>query len=278
MSSPSKTDRGRRRLEQPQDQRAPVVVLPQPRLADEPERLAARDAKRRRRRPRARGPTSAPQERRRAEREVLDEVADLDEGLAVAPRTASLTRSRAACKRAADPPPPGRARWQATRVARRGLERAAARRVGQPVERVRAARMERAAARRADQARRRPGIGSQRARGAASTRDRREQAPGVRVLGRSRIGRRRPLLDDPARVHDGDLVGRLGDDAQVVGDEDDRRAELRAAARAISSRICAWTVTSSAVVGSSAISSSGSMTSAIAIITRWRMPPESSCG
>src|SRR5258706_6893297 len=43
--------------------------------------------------------------------------------------------------------------------------------------------------------------------------------------------------------------------------------------RAMSSRICAWTVTSSAVVGSSAISSFGLQESAIAIMTRWRMPP-----
>ncbi len=42
----------------------------------------------------------------------------------------------------------------------------------------------------------------------------------------------------------------------------------------ISSRICACTVTSSAVVGSSAISSFGSQINAIAIITRCRMPPE----
>ena len=42
----------------------------------------------------------------------------------------------------------------------------------------------------------------------------------------------------------------------------------------MSSRICAWIVTSRAVVGSSAISSRGSQASAIAIITRWRMPPE----
>ena len=41
------------------------------------------------------------------------------------------------------------------------------------------------------------------------------------------------------------------------------------------SRICAWIVTSSAVVGSSAISSFGRQASAIAIITRWLMPPES---
>ena len=46
----------------------------------------------------------------------------------------------------------------------------------------------------------------------------------------------------------------------------------------ISSRICAWMVTSSAVVGSSAISSCGLQASAMAIITRWRMPPESWCG
>ena len=44
------------------------------------------------------------------------------------------------------------------------------------------------------------------------------------------------------------------------------------------SRICAWMVTSSAVVGSSAISSAGAQASAMAIITRWRMPPESLWG
>ena len=44
------------------------------------------------------------------------------------------------------------------------------------------------------------------------------------------------------------------------------------------SRIWAWIVTSSAVVGSSAISSCGLQASAIAIITRWRMPPENWCG
>ena len=42
--------------------------------------------------------------------------------------------------------------------------------------------------------------------------------------------------------------------------------------------ICAWIVTSSAVVGSSAISTSGLHASAIAIIARWRMPPENWCG
>ena len=45
-----------------------------------------------------------------------------------------------------------------------------------------------------------------------------------------------------------------------------------------SSRIWAWIVTSRAVVGSSAMSSFGSHDRAIAIITRWRMPPDISCG
>ena len=43
-------------------------------------------------------------------------------------------------------------------------------------------------------------------------------------------------------------------------------------------RIWAWIVTSSAVVGSSAISSAGLQDSAIAIMTRWRMPPDNWCG
>ncbi len=46
----------------------------------------------------------------------------------------------------------------------------------------------------------------------------------------------------------------------------------------MSSMICAWIVTSRAVVGSSAIRMSGSQASAMAIMTRWRMPPENSCG
>jgi hypothetical protein len=37
-------------------------------------------------------------------------------------------------------------------------------------------------------------------------------------------------------------------------------------------------VTSKAVVGSSAINSFGSLISAIAIMTRWRIPPENWCG
>ena len=46
----------------------------------------------------------------------------------------------------------------------------------------------------------------------------------------------------------------------------------------ISSMICAWIVTSSAVVGSSAIRMAGLHDSAIAIIARCRIPPENWCG
>ena len=49
----------------------------------------------------------------------------------------------------------------------------------------------------------------------------------------------------------------------------------RSCRSSISSRICAWIVTSSAVVGSSAMISFGSQASAMPIITRWRIPPES---
>ncbi len=46
----------------------------------------------------------------------------------------------------------------------------------------------------------------------------------------------------------------------------------------IRSRICDCTVTSRAVVGSSANSSDGPQARAMAIITRWRMPPDNSWG
>ena len=45
-----------------------------------------------------------------------------------------------------------------------------------------------------------------------------------------------------------------------------------------SNRICPWMVTSSAVVGSSAMMSRGEFSSAMAMATRWRMPPDSWCG
>ena len=61
----------------------------------------------------------------------------------------------------------------------------------------------------------------------------------------------------------------------VINRIDRARSRRRSRRR---SRICAWIVTSSAVVGSSAISSFAPAASAMAIITRWRMPPDISCG
>ena len=46
----------------------------------------------------------------------------------------------------------------------------------------------------------------------------------------------------------------------------------------IRSMITAWVVTSRPVVGSSAISNDGLAASAIAIMTRWHMPPDISNG
>ena len=53
---------------------------------------------------------------------------------------------------------------------------------------------------------------------------------------------------------------------------------VRSWIRSSTSSTCAWIVTSSAVVGSSAMSTSGSLAIDIAIIARWRIPPEYSCG
>ena len=62
-------------------------------------------------------------------------------------------------------------------------------------------------------------------RGAATEpRDRAEQADRVGML---RIGEQlidRRALDDLAGIHHGDFVADLGDDAEIVGDQDDRRA------------------------------------------------------
>ena len=57
-------------------------------------------------------------------------------------------------------------------------------------------------------------------------RDRAQQRLGVRVLhaGEQRRGRR--VLDDPPAVHDRDLVGPAGDDAEVVGDQHHRHVAV----------------------------------------------------
>src|SRR6266702_2336765 len=80
-------------------------------------------------------------------------------------------------------------------------------------------------------------------------RNRSEQSHGVGMLGRLEQPCHARALDYPPRVHHRDFVSELGDHAEIV--------------------------TSSAVVGSSAMRSFGAQASAIAIITRCRMPPES---
>src|SRR5258706_10484097 len=97
------------------------------------------------------------------------------------------------------------------------------------------------------------------------------------MLGGSKQFVDRGAFDDLAGIHHRDLVADFGDDAEVVGDQNDRRP-ARGLQLAHQSRICACKVTSSAVVGSSAINSMGSQANAIAIMTRWRIPPESLCG
>ena len=109
-------------------------------------------------------------------------------------------------------------------------------------------------------------------------RQRAEQAPRVRVLRVLEDRVDRAVLDDLRGVHHDDVVGRLGDDAEVVRDQHDRRAVIVLELLHHVTRICACVVTSSAVVGSSAIRSLGSLIIAIAIITRCRMPPENWCG
>ncbi len=58
-----------------------------------------------------------------------------------------------------------------------------------------------------------------------------------------------------------------------IMDSSSRSVRLRS-----SSRIWAWVITSSAVIGSSATISDGRQARAMAISTRWRIPPDSSCG
>ena len=92
-------------------------------------------------------------------------------------------------------------------------------------------------------------------------------------LGKHLLGQAR--LDDVAALHHAYLVRHVAHDAEIVGDQQQRHAEFLLQLLQQSSRICACTVTSSAVVGSSAMNRSGLLASAMAIITRWRWPPES---
>ena len=92
------------------------------------------------------------------------------------------------------------------------------------IEDIRAARVEPAAAGRRQQRRRLAGNLDEPVDVGLESRQRAEQAPRVRVQRMLEELVDRRLLGHPRRVHDDDLVGDLGDDAEVVGDHDDRGA------------------------------------------------------
>ena len=79
---------------------------------------------------------------------------------------------------------------------------------------------------------------------------------------------------DLACIHNDDSIAHLCYYAHVMGNQKNRGVLPLLISR-IRSSICACTVTSSAVVGSSAIRSFGVQASAIAIMTLCRIPPDS---
>ena len=118
-------------------------------------------------------------------------------------------------------------RWQASRCTGSSANRRERRIVFlADVHHVRAARMEAAAARRVEQRRRLALDLDEPLDVDVEPRQRAEQAPRVRHVRALEEPLDRRLLDHLGRVHDDDLVGDLGDDAEVVRDHDDRAPEL----------------------------------------------------
>ena len=90
-----------------------------------------------------------------------------------------------------------------------------------------AARVERAARRDPQQVRRQAADGGEGLPLLVQARDRLEQAPGVGVRRAPRRARGPSArLDDAAGIHDGDPVGDVGDDAEVVRDQDEPHLAL----------------------------------------------------
>jgi hypothetical protein len=104
-----------------------------------------------------------------------------------------------------------------------------------------------------------------------------EQAARVGLAWRSEDRVDRALFDDVAGIHHQHALRELGDDAEVVRDQYDRHAEfaLQSQQQIEDLRLHGDVERR---VGSSAINSLGCEASAIAIITRCRVPPDSSCG
>jgi hypothetical protein len=105
-----------------------------------------------------------------------------------------------------------------------------------------------------------------------------DQAAGVGVLRVAKHLGHSALLHQHALLHHGHAVGKAAHQVQVVRDEQHGHAGLLRCRSESKSRIWPRSVTSSAVVGSSASSSAGSLARAMAIMARWRWPPLSWCG
>jgi hypothetical protein len=103
----------------------------------------------------------------------------------------------------------------------------------------------------------------------ADTGHSREELLGIGVLGVVEHAGDRATFDDAPVAHHDDVIGEVGDDAHVVRDEQDRRVE---AVPQVPHEVedLGLTVTSSAVVGSSAMRSLGSHDTDCAIMARWR--------
>lgn len=94
-------------------------------------------------------------------------------------------------------------------------------------------------------------------------------------MGRGEAPRGRAGLDDLARIHHHHRVGETRSQRQITRDPQDRRAGFLGKALNLRDDL-AWIVIQRG--RSSAIISLGSFTKAMAITTRWRSPPENSCG
>ena len=101
-----------------------------------------------------------------------------------------------------------------------------------------------------------------------------DEHPGVFVARALQNLEFRAELHQPAFAQHGDAVRDVGHHAEIMRNEK-HPMPWRRCSSAMRRKICACVVTSSAVVGSSAMSSAGSSASAMAIMMRWRWPPES---
>ena len=104
-----------------------------------------------------------------------------------------------------------------------------------------------------------------------------KEADGVGMLRRTQDLGNRPALDDAARIHDRDRIGDFGSNAEIVCDKDHAHAELalQPAQQDQDLNLHGRVECGRRLVGSS---KRGLHDSAIAIIARWRRPPDNSCG